>query len=84
MSTLVRGSSKAVLVIAGGVVVVAASLVRFLSRGDPDMARLMAAPKDDEPFTDEQQERVKAALERARAGQSVREEDAFPDAEAES
>lgn len=55
----------------------AALIVRLLSRRDPDVARLMAAPLDDEPFTPAQQAAVAAA--RARRDQAIPFEQAFPD-----
>jgi hypothetical protein len=38
---------------------------------DPEMARLLAAPKDDEPYTDEQRAEDKAALEAIDRGEGI-------------
>jgi hypothetical protein len=38
---------------------------------DPEMARLFAAPKDDEPYTDEQRAEDKAALEAIDRGEGI-------------
>ncbi len=63
----------------GGIVFAAAAVVRWLSGHDPDLARLMAAPRDDEPLTEEERAAVEAARAEVRAGHVIPFEEAFPD-----
>jgi len=63
----------------GGIAFAAAAVVRWLSGHDPDLARLMAAPRDDEPLTEEERAAVEAARAEVRAGHVFPFEDAFPD-----
>ncbi len=65
---------------AGGIAfATAAAIVRRLSGHDPDLARLMAAPRDDEPLTEEERAAVEAAPAEVRAGHVIPFEDAFLD-----
>lgn len=77
MSTLSRPAIKIGSVVGAAGFIAAAALVRLLSGHDPDMARLMAAPFDDEPFTAEQHAAVEAARARLRRGEAIPFEDVF-------
>ncbi len=78
MSTLSRPAIKIGSAVGAAGFIAAAALVRLLSRHDPDVARLMAAPFDDEPFTAEQRSAVEAARASVRRGEAIPFEDAFP------
>ena len=73
------GAGRLTLFVGGIVFAVAAAIVRWLSGHDPDLARLMAAPRDDEPLTEEERAAVEAARAEVRAGHVIPFEDAFPD-----
>ncbi len=55
--------------------------VRLLAGGDPAMARLMAAPVDDEPLSPAAEARIKVALDEIRAGKAVPFDEVFPNGE---
>jgi len=73
------GAGRLTLFAEGIAFAAAAAIVRWLSRHDPDMARLMAAPRDDEPLTEEERAAIEAARAEVRAGHVIPFEDAFPD-----
>jgi hypothetical protein len=84
MNTLARPTGKIGWLIVGVIVVpigarIAGRIVRLLSHGDPDMARLLAAPIDREPLTSEQWQEIKAAVKRLDAGEGVPLEEALPE-----
>lgn len=57
----------------------ALNAMRWLWNHDPDLAKLAAAPPDDEPLTEEDIEAVQGARARARAGHTVPFEQVVPE-----
>ncbi len=56
------GAGRLTLFVGGIVFAAAAAVVRWLSGHDPDLARLMAAPRDDEPLTKGERAAVEEAF----------------------